>query len=109
MIADRILGLQLGEKVSLAKDVYTVVGITSGMSSMAGDGLAFFSLLDSMAIQFDYSGEAIRLERKARLYRLSRQDIGNTQPSLLERVQLPSTNLPAIAPPAVSAVLVQLK
>jgi putative ABC transport system permease protein len=109
MIADKILGLQVGEKVSLGKDVYTVVGLTSKMSSMAGDGLAFFSLLDSMAIQFDYSGEAIRLERKARLYRLSRQDIGNTQPSLLERVQLPSANLPAIAPPAVSAVLLQLK
>lgn len=109
MIADRILGLGLGDKVALGKDVYTVVGITRGMSSMSGDGLAFFSLLDALAIQFDYSGEAIRLERKARQARLSRQDIGNIQPSLLERVQLPSASLPAIARPAVSAVLVQLK
>jgi putative ABC transport system permease protein len=109
MIADKILGLQLGDKVPLGKDVYSVVGITSGMSSMSGDGLAFFSLMDSMAIQFDYSGEAIRLERKARRSRLARQDIGNTLPTFLDRVQLPSASLPAIAPPSVSAVLVQLK
>ena len=76
---------------------------------MSGDGLAFFTLPDSMAIQFDYSGEAIRLERKARRSRLVRQDIGSTLPTLLERVQLPSASLPAIAPPTVSAVLVQLK
>jgi putative ABC transport system permease protein len=109
MVADKILGLQIGDKVALGKDVYTVVGITSGMNSTGGDGMAFFSLLDSMAIQFDYSGEAIRLERKARRSRLARQDIGNTQPTFLERAQLPSGSLAAIAPPAVSAVLVQLK
>ena len=109
MIADKILGLQLGDRVPLGKNVYTVVGITSGMSSMAGDGLAFFTLIDSLDIQYDYSGEAIRLERKARRSRLSRQDIGNTLPTFLERVQLPSANLPAIARPGVSAALVDLE
>ncbi len=48
---------------------------------MSGDGLAFFSLLDAMSIQYDYSGEAIRLERKARRSRLARQDVGNTLPT----------------------------
>jgi len=109
MIADKILGLKLGDKVSLGKDVYTVVGLTSGMSSMAGDGLAFFTLLDSLNIQYDYAGEAVRLERKARRSRVSRQDIGKSQPSLLERSELPSANLPALAPPGISAVLVQLE
>ncbi|MCL4552473.1 MAG: ABC transporter permease, partial [Candidatus Marsarchaeota archaeon] len=109
MVADKILGLHLGDKLALGKDLYTVVGITSGMNSTGGDGMAFFTLLDSLAIQFDSPGEAIRLERSARRSRLARQDIGNTQPTLLERAQLPSASLPAIAPPAISAVLVQLQ
>ena len=60
MVADKILGLRLGDRVALGKDVYTVVGITSGMNSTGGDGMAFFALLDSLAIQFDSPGEAIR-------------------------------------------------
>ena len=42
MIADRSLGLPLGEKVKLGKDVYEVVGLTRGMVGSGGDGLAFF-------------------------------------------------------------------
>jgi len=108
MIADQILGLQLGDEVPLGKNHYKVVGITKGMTSMSGDGLAFFSLLDALEIQYDYSGEAIRLERQARQSRLTKQDIGWTQPSLVERAGLPSSNLPALPNPYVSAVLVRL-
>jgi len=109
MVADKILGLHLGDKVALGKDIYTVVGITSGMNSTGGDGMAFFSLLDSLAIQFDSPGEAIRLERSARRSRVGRIDFGKTQPTLLERAELPSAKLPAIARPAVSAALIQLE
>jgi putative ABC transport system permease protein len=109
MIADKILGLRIGDKLPLGKDVYTVVGITSGMNSTGGDGMAFFSLLDSLAIQFDSPGEAVRLERQARRSRVGRVDFGRIQPALLERVQLPSASLPAIASPAISGVLVQLR
>jgi putative ABC transport system permease protein len=109
MVADKILGLRLGDKVPLGKDVYTVVGITSGMNSTGGDGMAFFTLLDSLAIQFDIPGEAVRLERNARRSRVARIDFGKTQPTLLERAELPSSSLPAIASPPVSAVLVQLQ
>ncbi len=109
MVADKILGLQLGDKVALGKDVYTVVGITSGMNSTGGVGMAFFSLLDSLAIQYDSPGEAIRLERNSRRSRVARIDFGKIQPTLLDRAELPSASLPAIASPAVSAVLVQLR
>ncbi|MDR3604413.1 MAG: ABC transporter permease [Syntrophaceae bacterium] len=108
MIVDQILGLGLGDKVKLGKNVYTVVGITKNMSSMAGDGLAFFTLLDALDIQYDYSGEAIRIEREARRWRVAKQDIGATLPSLLERALLPSSNLAALPTPYVSAVLVTL-
>ena len=59
MIADRSLGLPLGEKLKLGKDVYEVVGLTRGMVGTGGDGLCFFTVSDAMAIQFDVPGEAI--------------------------------------------------
>jgi len=38
MIADRSLGLPLGEKVKLGKDTYEVVGLTRGTVGTSGDG-----------------------------------------------------------------------
>ncbi|MGC8657576.1 MAG: ABC transporter permease [Desulfomonilaceae bacterium] len=108
MIADQILGLRLGDRIKLGKNGYTVVGVTKGMISMAGDGLAFFTLSDALDIQYDYSGEAIRIEREARRGRVTREDIGATLPSLIERTQLPSSQLATIPLPSVSAILVRL-
>ena len=66
MVADKTLGLRLHERIKLGKETYTIVGITSGMASTAGDGMIFVTVWDSQAIQFDTPGEAIRLERAAR-------------------------------------------
>jgi putative ABC transport system permease protein len=109
LIADQSLGLPLGEKLRLGKDVYEVVGLTRGMSGTAGDGLAFFTVSDAMAVQFDLPGEATRLERASRLARLGNQDLGRVMPLLSERVIGPVSGLPALAPPQVSAVLVKLQ
>jgi putative ABC transport system permease protein len=109
IIADRSLGLPLGEKVKFGKDAYEVVGLTRGMTGIAGDGLAFFTVSDAMAVQFDLPGEAIRLERAARVARLENLDLGRTSPFLSERASGPASELPALAPPQVSAVLVKLQ
>lgn len=109
MIADLSLGLPLGERVKLGKDVYQVVGLTRGMVGSGGDGLAFFTAGDSTAIQFDVAGEAVRLERAARAARLENIDLGRVTPSLSERAVGPSSQLPALAPPHVSAVLVTVQ
>lgn len=108
MLADRSLGLRLGDRVPLGKDVYTVVGITAGMAGPAGDGFAFFTIPDSIAIQYDTPGEAIRLERQARRARLKKQDLGNTQPILLERAAGPASQLPALGTQNVSAIMVNV-
>ena len=108
LVADRSLGLALGEVLPLGHDRYTVVGLTSGMVSSGGDGLAFFTVRDAQAVQFDTPGEAIRLERAARRARTEGQDLGRTSPAFLERAEGTAANLPALAPPAVSAVLVRL-
>ena len=109
VIADRSLGLPLGEKIKLGKNVYEVVGLTRGMTGTAGDGLAFFTVSDAMAVQFDLPGEATRLERASRVARLETLDLGRTTPLLSERAAGPASEFPALAPPQVSAVLVKLQ
>jgi len=108
MIADRSLGLALGTSVRLAKNTYTVVGITRAMVSSSGDGLAFFSLRDAQTIQSDESGAATRRERAARQDRLEAIDLGNTQPQLLDRAGGPSSQIPALGTSMVSAVMVRV-
>lgn len=109
MIADRSLGLPLGDRVKLGKDVYEVVGLTRGMVGTSGDGLTLFTVSDAMAIQFDLPGEAMRLERAARLSRFENMDVGRVTPLLSERVVGPTSELPAFALPQVSAILVTLR
>jgi len=108
MIADVSLQLPLGEKITLGKDAYEVVGHTQGMVGSSGDGLAFFTVSDALAIQFDVPGEAVRLERAARRARLANIEIGRLQPLLLDRAAGPSSSIPALSKPQVSAVLVTL-
>jgi len=109
MVADRSLGLPLGATLKLGKDTYRVVGLTHGMVGIGGEGLAFFTVSDSQAIQFDVLGEAIRLERSARQGRVGAQELGQVNPLLLERSGGPSSAIPALGPLQVSAVMVTLK
>jgi putative ABC transport system permease protein len=108
MIADKTLGLQIGEQIVLGKETYTVVGTTSNMISSGGDGIGFFSIADSQAIQFDAPGEAVRLEREARETRARSFEPAIQQPGMLENAFRPSGELPAIARPQISAVMVTL-
>ena len=109
MIADQSLKLPLGSRIRLGKDVYALVGLTKGMVGSGGDGLAFFTVSDAMAIQFDQPGEAVRLERAARRARVAGMDLGRLQPLLLDRAEGLSSGIPAFATPQVSAVLVTLR
>ena len=108
MIADVSLGLAIGEQIEIGKDVYTVVGTTSSLISSSGDGIGFFTASDALAIQLDTPGEAVRLERASRLSRGQRSSIGTQQPSVLDNAQKPAAELPPIARPQVSAVMVSI-
>ncbi len=108
VIADATLGLGLGERLRLGKETYTVVGLTSGMVSSGGDGLACFTSRDAQAIQFNEPGESVRLEREARRARAGAIDFGRTQPGVLERASGPSRGLAALPGPAISAVIARL-
>ena len=106
LIADRSLKLELGERIKLGKETYTVVGLTANMISSGGDGIACVTTSDAVAIQFDVAGESVRLEREARRARGERYEISSQQPALLEQAKKPSAELPPIAPAQMSAVLV---
>ena len=105
MVADRSLGLRLGDVLRLGKDTYCVVGLTNGMTDNGGNGFAFFSERDARAIQFDEPGEAIRLERAARRARMEQFDIGQTEPRLIERAGGLVADIPVLLPGQVSAVI----
>ncbi len=108
MIADTSSGLPLGERVRLGKDTYTVVGLTRRMASSSGDPMAFVTVADALAIQFDVPGEAIRVERAARRARLEDLDLHRTQPQTAERAAGASSMIPALGTEMVSAVLVNV-
>ena len=108
VVADQSLGFALGDNIRLGKETYTVVGLTRGMVSSGGDGLAFFTVRDAQAVQFDLPGEAIRLERAARRARAGQMDVGRVTPLLLDRASGLAAGIPVLGPPMVSAVLVKL-
>ncbi|MCE5276485.1 MAG: ABC transporter permease [Planctomycetaceae bacterium] len=108
MIADKSLGLPLGHRMTLGKDAYTIVGLTRNMASTSGDSMVFVTLADSQAIQYDQSGETVRLERQARRSRVSDVDPGRTQPELLNRAGGLSSGIAVLGPPPVSAVVVKV-
>ncbi len=108
MVADVSLGMALGDRIILGRETYTVVGLCKNMMNSSGDGIAFFSTADALAIQFDTPSEGVRLEREARRTRGERTDLGAQQPILLEQSQLPASQLAPIAPPQIGAVLVKV-
>lgn len=109
MIADQSLDLPIDAKLKLGKDTYTVVGLTRNMTAESGESMAFFTLHDAQAIQFDVPGEATRLERSARYGRAQQLDLGRNQPQVIQRSLGPSSGIPALGPLAVSAVAVKLQ
>jgi putative ABC transport system permease protein len=109
IIVDRSLGLDLGTRINLGKEAYEVVGVTANMMSSSGDGLAFVTVADATAIQFDTSGESVRLEREARRGRGEVSDLTRKQPSLLENAYRPTSDLPAAGRAQISAVVATLR
>ena len=62
-VADVSVGLDLGERVRLGQDDYTVVGLTRGMVDMGGDGLLFVTINDAVAIAQRRTSEEVLLAR----------------------------------------------
>ena len=108
MVADKTAGFQLQERIRLGKDTYTIVGLTEGMTNTDGEGMAFVTVWDAQAIQFDVVGEGIRLDRAQRDRRSLSDDLFNSQPLLTDLLVRPATQVPAITSLALGAVVARL-
>lgn len=109
LVVDRSSKLQVGDTLFLGKNLFTVTGLTRGMTSTAGDSMAFMTLPDAQAVQFDQSAESIRIERSARVNRLFDSDLGHTQPHLSEKASGSNSDIPALGTSLISAVVVKVK
>jgi putative ABC transport system permease protein len=101
MVADRKLGLALGDQVALSGDTYTVVGVAAGAVDASGNPLVYLSLPDAQKVQFEQDDRAVTAARAATLQRLERAGYAGAQAERL----LP---LVSSAPAQVNAVLVRL-
>ncbi|MDP1900392.1 MAG: ABC transporter permease [Rubrivivax sp.] len=70
LVADRKLGLALGDKVPFGTHEYTVVGITQGAVDSGGSPLVYLSLPDAQEVQFQQDNRALVASRAASLKRL---------------------------------------
>lgn len=88
MIVDRKARLPLGTQLEFGRITLTVVGLTEGVTSNAGDSAAFITLEDAQELQFLKPNEAIRNDR-ARL----QKDLAN------------NPNLKGVSPDEISPIL----
>jgi putative ABC transport system permease protein len=65
-IADKTLGLVVGDEIRLGRDTYTIVGVATGQVDMGGDGLLFVTIADAQVINQLLPSEAILLNRAAK-------------------------------------------
>lgn len=101
-VADIATGAELGDRLSIRRNEYTVVGLTRRMVSSSGDPMVFISLKDAQEAQFLKDNDAIWQSRR----RIEANPVFNQagNPGVMEAViALQSTNA------SVNAVLVTLK
>ncbi len=101
-VADVATGFQLGDRLTIRRNQYTVVGLTRRMVSSSGDPMVFIALKDAQQAQFLKDNDAIWQERRrtAADHELNRPGA----PDILGTV-----NALQVANPYVNAVLVTLK
>ena len=62
LIADQRSGLRLGDRVTLGRSEFEVVGMTEDLVASGGDPVVFMTLRDSQTLQFDLAPPATRVQ-----------------------------------------------
>jgi putative ABC transport system permease protein len=96
-VADRRAGLALGERITMGRDTFTVVGMTENLVASGGDPVVFITLRDAQKLQFDLTPAAARRELARALGAVATTDMVN---AVLVRL-LPS--IPGSLPTALHA------
>ncbi|MGE0734506.1 MAG: ABC transporter permease [Alphaproteobacteria bacterium] len=61
MVADRTAGFELGDRFTLGRSTFTVVGLTQHQFNTAGDPVIYVTLSDAQKLQFDLAPPAARV------------------------------------------------
>lgn len=83
MVADRKLGLRVGQWATLGNDRYLVVGATQGAVDASGNPLVYLSLPDAQDVQSEQDNHAVVAARAAALKQLDRQGLRDAQAAAL--------------------------
>jgi len=62
LVVDRKAGLTIGDRITLGRDRYTVVGLTEDAVNSGGDPVAYVTLPDAQALQSQLAPPAARLQ-----------------------------------------------
>lgn len=102
MVADKKLGVALGERVHLGWHDYTVVGLTMGAVDSGGNPLVYLALADAQEVLYQQDNRALEAARAASLKRL--EAAGNTPEQAQRLLPLVSADSDTI-----NAVLVRVR
>jgi putative ABC transport system permease protein len=100
-VADRRLGVSLGERISLGAHAYEVVGLTNGAVDPAGNPVIYLSLPDAQDVLYEQDSHALVAARAASQKRLERAGFSATDAVRIAPLLAPSTSV-------VNAVLVEV-
>ena len=89
MVADVKTGFALGERVTLGRDTYTVVGLIRDQVSASGDPVVYIPLKDSQTLQFDLMPSAARRESYRGTGPMDTPDTVNAVVARVDRTQHP--------------------
>lgn len=62
LVADRLSGLVVGDRIALGRNTFTVVGLTRQQVNSGGDPAVYITLPDAQKLQFDLSPPAARVQ-----------------------------------------------
>lgn len=63
IVADRRAGFEVGERVAMGRNVFTVVGLIENLVASGGDPVIFATLKDAQRLQFELEPSAARREQ----------------------------------------------
>lgn len=62
LVADRRAGLEIGDRIKLGRNGFSVVGLTEDQVNSGGDPVVYMTLLDAQKLQFDLAPPAARVQ-----------------------------------------------
>ncbi|MCC7074474.1 MAG: ABC transporter permease [Deltaproteobacteria bacterium] len=102
VVADRKIGLAIGDGVRLGNETFTVVGLTKGAVDLGGNPLMYLTLADAQDVLYVQDNEALRSQRASSLRTIEAQGYSPAQAQKMLSLQTSDRH-------SMSAALVELE